>query len=421
MNRQKIAVIGLGYVGLPLAIELGKYIDTLGFDISSSRIENLRNGIDTNEEHSQDDFNQLPKLSFTDQASFLSQCDTYIVTVPTPVDIDHKPDLSSLVKASELVGTYLNAGDLVIYESTVYPGATEDDCLPILEKTSNLKVNKDFGLGYSPERINPGDNTRPISQIVKVTSGSNAKWASEVNNLYQVIIQAGTHLASSIKVAEAAKVIENTQRDLNIALINQLAQLFNTLSIDTHEVLEAASSKWNFLPFKPGLVGGHCIGVDPYYLCHKAESVGYIPDIILAGRRLNDGMGAYIASETIKLLTQHHISPHQARLLILGITFKENCSDIRNSRVIDVINELKKFNCTTDVYDPIANADEVKDSFGITLQTEIEHNVYDGVILAVSHNNFSDLIPVLHKRLKTNAVIYDLKGFYDKKAVTKRL
>lgn len=421
MFRKKVAVIGLGYVGLPLALELGKKHPTLGYDVLASRVAALSDSVDNNGEHTKQDFLAATQLAFTHDQSTLADCDTFIITVPTPVAIDHKPDITYLQDASKLVASYLKPGDLVIYESTVYPGATEDDCLPILESISGLKVNEDFGLGYSPERINPGDKTRPIHSIQKITSGSNSHWAQQVDQLYQSIITAGTHLTSSIKVAEAAKVIENTQRDLNIAFMNQLAQLFCALNIDTHEVLAAAQTKWNFLPFKPGLVGGHCISVDPYYLCHKAESVGYIPDIILAGRKLNDGMGAFIANETIKLLTRKAIAPHSARLLIAGITFKENCPDIRNSRVLDIKKELEAFSCHVDVYDPIASKPQVEEELNITLLDDIGDNSYDGLIVAVAHTQFHQQLAMFKSGLKPNHIIYDLKAIYDKEEVTRRL
>lgn len=410
MEEKKIAVIGTGYVGLPLAIEFGKQYITFGFDINSIRCDQLAKGIDANKEFSQQDIKQAPKLIFTCDLSDIAQCNVYIITVPTPVDAHHKPNLDALLGATNLVSSVLKRNDIVIYESTVYPGATEEDCLPILETKSGLVVNKDFGLGYSPERVNPGDKSNPITSIVKVTSGSNEKWAQEVDDLYSSIILAGTHRAESIKVAESAKIVENVQRDLNIALINQLAQLFSVLEIDTHQVIKAASTKWNFTPYTPGLVGGHCIGVDPYYLCHKAESVGYIPDIILAGRRLNDSMGEFIANRIIKLLTKHAIAPHLANILVLGITFKENCSDIRNTKVPDVIHELERYHCNVSVFDPIADKNDVKNKLEINLVESIDNNLYDFVFLAVPHQEILDIFSSIQTKMKRDAVIYDLKS-----------
>lgn len=410
MEEKRIAVIGTGYVGLPLAIEFGKQYITFGFDINPIRCDQLAKGIDANNEFSQQDIKQAPKLIFTCNLSDIAHCNVYIITVPTPVDAHHKPNLDALLSATNLVSSVLKRNDIVIYESTVYPGATEEDCLPILETKSGLVVNKDFGLGYSPERVNPGDKSNPITSIVKVTSGSNEKWAQEVDDLYSSIILAGTHRAESIKVAESAKIVENVQRDLNIALINQLAQLFSVLEIDTHQVIKAASTKWNFTPYTPGLVGGHCIGVDPYYLCHKAESVGYIPDIILAGRRLNDSMGEFIANRIIKLLTKHAIAPHLANILVLGITFKENCSDIRNTKVPDVIYELERYNCNVSVFDPIADKNDVKNKLEINLVESIDNNLYDFVFLAVPHQEILDIFSSIQTKMKRDAVIYDLKS-----------
>lgn len=421
MQDHKIAVIGLGYVGLPLALEFGKYYPTIGYDTDPSRISSLRNYIDSNGEMDTVAFQSSPLFTVDSNADVLEDCTIYVITLPTPVGLDHKPDLSFLISASKLVGRYLKKGDLVIFESTVYPGATEDDCIPILCRQSNLLLNDDFGVGYSPERVNPGDKTRPISQIVKVTSGSNRHWANKVNALYSKIILAGTFPVSSIKIAEAAKIIENIQRDLNIALINQLAQLFSVLKIDTKEVLDAASTKWNFIPFKPGLVGGHCISVDPYYLCHKAESVGYIPDIILAARRLNDSMGAFIANEAIKLLSTNNIAVHTAKIIILGITFKENCGDTRNSKVVDIITELEKFNCKVEVHDPIASKIVVKEKLGIELNTHLSESYYDLAILAVGHNEYIDNWSIYNKYLKKTGLVYDLKSVLPIDQIDKRL
>ncbi|WP_158967757.1 nucleotide sugar dehydrogenase [Paraglaciecola sp. L3A3] len=421
MQEYKIAVIGLGYVGLPLALEFGKHFPTYGYDTDKARTNSLKKGIDSNGELNTEAFQESPNLTICDEADEIKFCTIYIVTLPTPVGVDHKPDLSYLINASQLVGQCLKKGDLVIYESTVYPGATEDDCIPILCRVSNLKLNSDFGVGYSPERVNPGDTERPITQIVKVTSGSNPLWANKVDALYSKIILAGTFQVSSIKIAEAAKIIENTQRDLNIALINQLAQLFSVLKIDTKEVLDAASTKWNFIPFKPGLVGGHCISVDPYYLCHKAESVGYIPDIILAARRLNDSMGAFIANEAVKLLSTNNIPVHSAKIIIFGITFKENCGDTRNSKVVDIITELKKFNCKIEVHDPIADTRVVSEKLGIKLTTRLSDNDYDLAILAVGHDEYIQHWPRYKSYLKETGLVYDLKSVLPLDQINKRL
>lgn len=420
MTQDKIGIIGLGYVGLPLAVEFARYYPTIGYDINPDRIDALQQGKDSNREVATSDLRQS-QLSFSAQADALSDCTVYIVTLPTPVRADHKPDLSYLLAASKLVGDLLKPGDLVIFESTVYPGATEDDCIPVIEQESGLTVNQDFGVGYSPERINPGDKNRPLSKIIKVTSGSSVEWARRTDALYKRIVTAGTYPVSSIKVAEACKVIENTQRDMNIAFMNQLAQLFSVLNIDTQEVLEAASSKWNFLPFKPGLVGGHCIGVDPYYLCHKAESVGYIPDIILASRRLNDAMPAFVATEVVKLLSAQLLACHSAKVLILGVTFKEDCPDIRNSKVAEVHNELSKFHCQPEVYDPIADTQEVLRHLDITLTTTPKAQSYDLIVLAVAHKAFIENWLDYAKLLKPGGQVYDLKAVLPKDAVTKRL
>jgi UDP-N-acetyl-D-galactosamine dehydrogenase len=407
--QKKIAIIGLGYVGLPLAVEFGKIFDTVGFDIAQWRIDELENGHDRTLEVDSENLKSASKLSFTCNLDDLKSCNYYIVTVPTPIDKNRRPDLTPLIKASESIGKVLSKDDIVIYESTVYPGATEEDCVPVLEKFSGLTFNKDFFCGYSPERINPGDKTHTVTKILKVTAGSTPEIATKVDDLYNTVITAGTHKAPSIKVAEAAKVIENSQRDVNIAFVNELAIIFNKLDIDTNAVLEAAGTKWNFLPFKPGLVGGHCIGVDPYYLTHKAQEVGYNPEIILAGRRLNDNMGIYVANQIIKLMIKKGQTIDSSRTLILGITFKENCPDIRNSRVIDVIEELQEFGTKIDVYDPWADSDEVKREYGIELINEINLKQYDSIILAVAHNEFKKI----DMKKTDKQVLFDIKSFYD--------
>ncbi|MBU1370612.1 MAG: Vi polysaccharide biosynthesis UDP-N-acetylglucosamine C-6 dehydrogenase TviB [Bacteroidetes bacterium] len=411
MNQKKIAVIGLGYVGLPLAVEFGKTRPTVGFDINIKRLTELRKNIDHTLETTPEELKAAVHLSYTEALIELQDCQIFIVTVPTPIDKNKRPDLSPLFKASETVGKVLKKGDIVIYESTVYPGATEEDCVPVLEKNSGLKYNVDFFCGYSPERINPGDKVHTVTKILKVTSGSNPEIAEEVDQLYRSIIVAGTFKASSIRVAEAAKVIENSQRDINIAFVNELAVIFQRMGIDTHEVLEAAGTKWNFLPFKPGLVGGHCIGVDPYYLTHKAQELGYNPEIILAGRRLNDNMGIVVANQIIKLMIKKGIVIESSPVLILGITFKENCPDIRNSRVIDVITELQSFGCQIDVYDPWADKHEVKAEYGIDIFTdkaELNLKKYNAITAAVAHDEFKTLDL---EQLKANkAVIFDIKA-----------
>lgn len=405
-------------MGLPLAVEFGKKYDVLGFDINKERIAELENGYDRTLEVDEQNLKSSAGLKFSSNKEDLKSCDIFIVTVPTPVDEHKRPDLTPLIKASETVGSALKKGDIVIYESTVYPGCTEEDCVPVLERVSGLKFNEDFFCGYSPERINPGDKEHTVTKILKVTSGSTPEIADKVDALYGSIITAGTHKASSIKVAEAAKVIENSQRDINIAFVNELAILFAKMGIDTLEVLKAAGTKWNFLPFKPGLVGGHCIGVDPYYLTFKAESLGYHPEVILSGRRINDNMGAYVAKEVIKLLIKKSHKVDGARVLVLGITFKENCPDIRNSRVIDVISELRDFGCEIDVYDPWADEAEVKHEYGLTLVGEPGSN-YEAVVLAVAHEKFRGLDVTSLKN--PNGIIYDIKGFLDTKLVDKRL
>ena len=415
--QEKIAIIGLGYVGLPLAAEFAKKYDVTGFDISQERIDELKAAHDRTLELSEAQLKEALAngIAFTSDPEALKKCNIYIVTVPTPIDKNKRPNLTPLIKASETIGKVLKKGDLVIYESTVYPGATEEVCVPVLEQFSGLKFNEDFYCGYSPERINPGDKEHTVTKILKVTSGSTPEIAQKVDDLYASIITAGTHLAPSIKVAEAAKVIENTQRDLNIAFVNELAIIFNKLGIDTNAVLEAAGTKWNFLKFKPGLVGGHCIGVDPYYLTHKAQEIGYNPEIILAGRRLNDNMGTFVANQVIKLMIKKGKKIEGAKVLVLGITFKENCPDIRNSRVIDVINELQDFACNVDVYDPWADPEEVKKEYGIDLLPTTNNqqpttNHYDAIVLAVAHNEFKnlDIAPT------DTQVVYDIKGILEK-------
>lgn len=418
-NSVTIAIIGLGYVGLPLAVEFGKKYKTIGFDINKKRIEELKNGHDRTLEVTTEELKEAEKLTYTFELAELEQVDVFIVTVPTPIDDFKRPDLTPLIKASESVGKVLQKGNVVVYESTVYPGCTEEDCVPVLEKFSGLKYEKDFYCGYSPERINPGDKEHRVSTIKKIVSGSNPEIAKGLNELYLSIITEGTHLAPSIKVAEAAKVIENAQRDINIAFVNELSKLFNIMGIDTLEVLEAAGTKWNFLPFKPGLVGGHCIGVDPYYLTHKASQLGYHSEIILAGRRINDSMGEYVAKEFVKLLIHNDKKVFNSKVLVLGITFKENCPDIRNSRVIDIINELKQFGCQVDVFDPWADKDEVKEEYNMEILTTLKTNTlqsYEGVVLAVGHKKF------LEMNLESNSnIIYDVKGILNKEKVSKRL
>lgn len=412
--------MGLGYVGLPLAVEFGQKYPTLGFDITPQRIDELARGYDKTLEIAQDYLTQVitqHTLTFTTSISDAKDCNIYIVTVPTPIDEYKRPDLTPLIKASESIGSVLNKGDIVIYESTVYPGATEEDCVPILEKFSGLVFNQDFFCGYSPERINPGDKEHTVTKILKVTSGSTPEIAQRVNTLYQSIIVAGTHLAPSIKVAEAAKVIENSQRDINIAFVNELAIIFNKLGIDTEAVLDAAGTKWNFLPFRPGLVGGHCIGVDPYYLTHKAQQVGYNPEIILAGRRLNDAMGLYVANQVIKLMIKKGQKIEGGKILILGITFKENCPDIRNSRVIDVIRELQDFGADIDIYDPWVDKADVKHEYNLELIDTVNLQNYQAVILAVAHKEFNTLT---FNRID-NQVVFDIKSFLDRSLVDGRL
>jgi UDP-N-acetyl-D-glucosamine/UDP-N-acetyl-D-galactosamine dehydrogenase len=415
---EKVGIIGLGYVGLPLAVEFGKSLEVVGFDINENRIQELKRGYDRTREVESHELKAALKLSYSSDVDTLRDVNYFIVTVPTPIDEFKSPDLRPLQSASKTVGQVLKKGDIVIYESTVYPGCTEEVCVPILETVSGLVFNKDFFCGYSPERINPGDKLHRVTSIKKVTSGSTPEIAEKVDQLYKKIIVAGTHKASSLKVAEAAKVIENSQRDLNIAFVNELALIFEKIGIDTHEVLEAAGTKWNFLPFRPGLVGGHCIGVDPYYLTHKAESLGYHPEVILSGRRINDNMGVHVANSVIKLMAQHELPINKADILILGITFKENCPDIRNSRVIDVIRELQSFGTNVDIYDPEADAEEVKHEYNLTLIKALNKR-YHAIILAVGHHAFVQLDWDSIKFDKS--VIYDVKGILEKNKVTARL
>ena len=416
-EKIKIAIIGLGYVGLPLARLFATKYNVVGFDINKERITELNKGIDSTLEIENailkevlvTNQNNEKGLYCTTELNNIKDCNYYVITVPTPVDKKNKPDLTPLIKSSEAVGSVLKKNDVVIYESTVYPGATEEVCVPILEKNSGLKFNSDFFVGYSPERINPGDKEHTVEKILKVTSGSTPKIGKKVDNLYASVITAGTHLAPTIKVAEAAKVIENSQRDINIAFVNELAKIFNLLNIDTQAVLEAAGTKWNFLPFKPGLVGGHCIGVDPYYLAQKAQEVGYHPEIILAGRRMNDSMGNYVASEVVKLLVQKDVKVKNSKILVLGITFKENCPDVRNTKVVDVIENLKEFGTDVTIFDPWANSSEVKYEYGIETVKNMPQNKFDGIVLAVSHKEFLNID--FNKYLNPKGIIYDVKGF----------
>ncbi len=419
MKKHRIGVIGLGYVGLPLAVEFGKVFDTVGFDINSKRVDELNKGIDRTLEVEAKDLKSAKLLNCTSKLEELKKCDFFIVAVPTPVDKYKNPDLTPLIRASETVGKVIKKKDIVVYESTVYPGATEEDCIPVVEKISGLKMNKDFFCGFSPERINPGDKVHTLTTIKKITSGSTPESAEEIDQVYRKVIKAGTHKASSIKVAEAAKVIENSQRDINIAFVNELAVLFDRMGIDTIEVLEAAGTKWNFLPFRPGLVGGHCIGVDPYYLTHKAEEIGYHPEVILAGRRINDNMGTFVANKVIKLMIGKGHTIKDSRVMVLGMTFKENCPDIRNSRVIDIINELNEFGCRVDVYDPWADRHEVKEEYGVDLVAKPGKN-YSAVICAVAHDEFRKIDLNKMKKDK-NAVVYDVKSILDKNNIDGRL
>lgn len=421
-KNTNIAIIGLGYVGLPLAVEFGKKYQTLGFDINQSRITELKNGTDSTLEVSDAELAATTNLTFSNNVDDLTSANIYIVTVPTPIDEHKQPDLSPLVKASQMLGKVISKGDIVIYESTVYPGATEEECIPVVEKVSGLIFNQDFFAGYSPERINPGDKEHRVTSILKVTAGSTPEIAETVDQLYKSIIIAGTHKASSIKVAEAAKVIENTQRDVNIALINELSIIFNKLNIDTLEVLEAAGTKWNFLPFRPGLVGGHCIGVDPYYLTHKAQTVGYHPEMILAGRRLNDGMGAYVVSQIVKQMLRNRIQVEGANVLVMGFAFKENCPDLRNTKIVDIVKELKEYNINTDITDPWCLSEEAEHEYGLSLIQNPEQGKYDAIILAVAHNEFKELgVENIRKLGKENHVLYDLKYLLPKDKVDMRL
>lgn len=422
MTKIKVGIIGLGYVGLPLARLFGTKYCTVGFDINTSRVEELRSGTDSTLEVSDEVLQGVLKTSNDEEIGLfcsadsidIADCNYYVVTVPTPVDKNNRPVLTPLYKSSETVGKVLKKGDIVIYESTVYPGVTEEECVPVLEKVSGLTFNKDFFVGYSPERINPGDKEHTVEKILKVTAGSTPEIGKKVDALYASIITAGTHLAPTIKVAEAAKVIENSQRDINIAFVNELAKIFNLMDINTHDVLEAAGTKWNFLPFKPGLVGGHCIGVDPYYLAQKAQELGYHPEIILAGRRLNDSMGAYVASEVVKLMLKNDIKVKGAKVLVLGITFKENCPDVRNTKVVDVIHNLKEFGIDITVYDPWVQADEVRSEYGIEISKEIPTTKFDGIVQAVAHKEFDQLD--LNALKAQNSVVYDVKGIMGEKA-----
>jgi len=410
MNNKKIAIIGLGYVGLPLATEFGKKHEVIGFDINKDRIDELKKGIDITGELSKQELKEEIDIIYTTNLDDLKDCTIFIITVPTPIDKHKRPDLTALKKSSHSIGKIIKKDDIIIYESTVYPGATEEVCVPILEQQSDLTFNKDFYCGYSPERINPGDKKRRITDIKKVTSGSTPEIATEVDELYQEIIIAGTHKTSSIKIAEAAKVIENTQRDLNIALINELALIFNKLGIDTESVLEAAGTKWNFLPFRPGLVGGHCIGVDPYYLTHKANEVGYYPEMILAGRRLNDNMGLYVVNEVSKLMSKKHIHIANANVLIMGLAFKENCPDCRNTRIIDLVKEFESFNCNVDVHDPWVNKNQVAHEYNIQLIDKPIKGNYDAIVIAVAHDEFKALTENQIRAFgKVNHVLYDIK------------
>ena len=422
INNIKIAVIGLGYVGLPLAVEFGKHLPVVGFDINASRIEALCAGTDHTLEVSDEELTQASHLNYSSDIQALKDCNFFIVTVPTPIDDYKQPDLTPLIKASEAIGSLLKKDDIVVYESTVYPGATEEVCIPVLEKVSGLTFNQDFYAGYSPERINPGDKEHRVTNILKVTAGSTPEVADFVDEVYNLIITAGTHKAASIKVAEAAKVIENTQRDVNIALINELAVIFNKMGIDTQAVLEAAGTKWNFLPFRPGLVGGHCIGVDPYYLTHKAQAIGYNPEIILAGRRLNDSMGEYVVTQLVKTMIKKRIQVEGAKVLVLGLSFKENCPDVRNTKVIDIVHELEEYNIDVDVYDPWVDKAEAEREYNVTPISKPAMNNYDGIILAVAHNEFVDMgVEQIRTLGKTSHVLYDLKYVFTKEDTDIRL
>jgi len=422
LQKTRIAVIGLGYVGLPLAVEFGKQYRVIGFDVNKTRVDELNSGSDSTLEVSKEQLLESNLLCFSNDVESLKESNVFIVTVPTPIDKHKQPDLDPLLAASEMIGTLIKKGGIVIYESTVYPGATEDECIPVIEKSSGLVFNTDFFAGYSPERINPGDKQHRLTNILKVTSGSTERAASFVDDLYSSIILAGTYKASSIKVAEAAKVIENTQRDVNIALINELSIIFNKLNIDTLDVLEAAGTKWNFLPFRPGLVGGHCIGVDPFYLTHKAQSVGYHPEMILAGRRLNDSMGKYVVSQLLKSMIRKQIAVQGARVLVMGLTFKENCPDLRNSKVIDIVSELGDYNINVDIVDPWCSEDESRREYGLSILKTPKQGHYDAIVIAVAHSEFSligiDKIRALGKK---RSIVYDLKHIFPKSLVDIRL
>ncbi|SJN11475.1 UDP-glucose dehydrogenase [Halomonas citrativorans] len=418
----KLAIVGLGYVGLPLAVEFGKVKEVVGFDINQKRVKELQDGHDFTLEVTAEELGLASQLKFSHDVKELEDCNVYIITVPTPIDDNNAPDLTPLRKASAMLATVVKQGDVVIYESTVYPGATEEVCIPVIEKGSGLKFNEDFYAGYSPERINPGDKVNTLTKIKKITSGSTPEIAKFVDELYSSIITAGTHLASSIKVAEAAKVIENTQRDLNIAIINEFAKIFNILGIDSQEVLEAAGTKWNFLPFKPGLVGGHCISVDPYYLTHKAKEVGYQPEVILAGRRINDGMGQYTATQLVKAVSRKKIHIDEARVLVLGFTFKGDCPDVRNTKIIDMVKELESFNMNVDVYDPWAEPEEVQEEYGLKLETDLIEGVYDAIVLAVDHSDFKKWgAEKIRSFGKEKHVLYDVKHVLTKNESDLRL
>lgn len=418
----KIAILGLGYVGLPLAVEFGKKYNTVGFDIDVDRVSQLKDGDDSTLEVSSEEIIQAKNLCFSSNQKDLKSCNIFIVTVPTPIDKYKHPDLNPLIKVSEMLGKVIDKNSVIIYESTVYPGVTEDVCVPVVEQFSGLTFNRDFFAGYSPERINPGDKTHRVANIVKVTSGSTKEVADFVDKLYATIVEAGTHKASSIKVAEAAKVIENTQRDVNIALVNELALIFNRLGIDTLEILEAAGTKWNFLPFRPGLVGGHCIGVDPYYLTYKAQEVGYLPEMILAGRRLNDGMGEYVVGQLVKAMVQKGIILKKAKVLVMGLTFKENCPDLRNTKVIDIIRELKAYSFDVDVMDPWCDSEDARNEYDIDLIEDLKVDYYDAIILAVGHSNFANMgSKAIRKLGKPSHILYDLKYVLNKQEVDMRL
>lgn len=422
LDNSKIAIIGLGYVGLPLAVEFGKSRDVVGFDINKTRVEELLSGKDSTLEVTKKELLSAKGLTFSTDLNDIRNANIYIVTVPTPIDENNAPDLTPLIKSSQMLSQVICKGDVVVYESTVYPGATEEVCVPLLEKGSGLIFNQDFYAGYSPERINPGDKINTLTKIMKITSGSTPEIAEFVNDLYGTIIEAGTHKASSIKVAEAAKVIENTQRDLNIAIINEFAKIFNILNIDTEEVLNAAGTKWNFLPFKPGLVGGHCISVDPYYLTYKAKEVGYQPEVILAGRRINDGMGQYVATQLVKAVSKKKIHIDEANVLVLGVTFKGDCPDVRNTKIVDIISELKSFNMNVDVYDHWANPEEVKHEYGLELIDELKQGYYDAIVLAVDHSDYKKWGEEKIRGLgRASHVLYDLKYILDKSSSDLRL